>query len=124
MIDEKLMKKNMHHMMVDNNCGKVSDGDHTFDELYDHRCTLFAALCNTHPEMAWKSLHHDDGSMFDNYFICGMNTPYGQATYHYHISKWNLFHVQELTNAPKYDGHTPEEALERISKTFNTEGGK
>ena len=28
--------------------GEVSDGYHTFNELYLHRYTLFAVLCNTY----------------------------------------------------------------------------
>ena len=28
--------------------GKLSDGYHTFDELYHHRAILFATICNTH----------------------------------------------------------------------------
>lgn len=28
------------------NAGEVSDGYHTFDELYEHRVALFIALCN------------------------------------------------------------------------------
>ena len=29
--------------------GKISDGYHTFEELYYHRMILFAVICNTHP---------------------------------------------------------------------------
>lgn len=61
---------------------KISDGYHTFRELYEHRMTLFQALLN---EMAstnsrsqyeildyrnvWKSRKHSDGTMYDNMFI-------------------------------------------------------
>ena len=40
--------------------GKISDGYHTFDELYFHRMILFSVICNTYKEKAWKSKLHDD----------------------------------------------------------------
>lgn len=87
------------------NKGGVSDGSHTFDELYFHRMTLFAVICNSHKKLAWKSWKHDDGTMFDDYFIVGVETPQGQYTYHYQSEHWNLFAVKELDFAPRWDGH-------------------
>lgn len=118
MIDEPLFVRNIRAMMNNDNCGAVSDGDHTFSELYHHRAILTAALFNAYPEMCWKSKQHHDGSMYDGYFIVGMDTPHGQATYHYALSYWWMFHVKELDHAPEYDGHTPEQAIERIAETF------
>lgn len=97
--------------------GSVSDGYHTFDELYHHRAILFSVICNLHPELAWKSKQHDDPNspMYSGMFICGIETPSGQATYHYDIDPyWDIFNVKELERAPKYDGHTPEDAINRI----------
>lgn len=96
--------------------GDVSDGYHTFNELYHHRAVLFSVICNTFKDKAWKSKKHDTGDMFDGMFIVGIETPQGQATYHYDINPyWDMFKVKELPNAPKWDGHTPEEAIRRIS---------
>lgn len=98
----------------------VSDGSHTFGELYHHRAILFASLINVlnntreHSCKTWKSKKHDDSSMFEGYFIVGISTPYGNATYHYSLKYWNIFKCQEIDNAPKFDGHTPDEALRRI----------
>lgn len=100
-----------------NDIGNISDGYHTFNELYHHRALLFATICNEHPELAWKSKQHDDINtpMYEGMFICGINTPLGQATYHYNIDPyWDMFHVRELEKAPIYDGHTPDEAIKRI----------
>lgn len=95
--------------------GKVSDGYHTFDELYHHRAILFTVICHDHAELAWKSRQHDDGTMYDGMFIVGIETPMGQATYHYDIDPyWDMFQVKELEHAPKWDGHTPDQAIERI----------
>ena len=97
--------------------GNLSDGYHTFNELYHHRAILFSVICNSMPDKAWKSKLHDTGDMFDGMFIVGIETPEGQATYHYDIEPyWDMFKVKELEKAPKWDGHTPQEAIERISK--------
>lgn len=97
------------------NMGAVSDGYHTFNELYDHRAKLFAVVCESYKDLAWKSKLHDTGDMYDGMFIVGITTPLGQATYHYDIDPyWDMFNVKELDKAPKWDGHTPTEAIDRI----------
>jgi len=97
------------------NIGEISDGDHTFNELYYHRMILFAVICNTYEYTAWKSWKHEDGTMFDNYFIVGINTPSGDYSYHYHKDYWDIFEVKELLNAPKWDGHKPEDIKRLLS---------
>lgn len=95
--------------------GDTSDGCHTFNELYHHRAVLFSVVCNEQPDIAWKSKRHHDGTMYDGMFIVGINTPEGQATYHYYIDPyWELFRIKELEYAPEWDGHTPDEAIRRI----------
>ena len=97
--------------------GEISDGYHTFNELYDHRCTLFALICADHQDIAWKSLKHHDGTMYDGMFVCGIITKYGQVNYHMNVEPyWNMIHAQELPTAPEWDGHTPKMALERIAQ--------
>lgn len=54
--------------------GEISDGYHTFNELYHHRAVLFSVICNANKEIAWKSKAHADGTMFDGMFIVGINT--------------------------------------------------
>lgn len=87
--------------------GEVDDGDHTFNELYYHRMVLFSIICNQNKDIAWKSWKHEDGTMYEDYFIVGIETPEGQYSYHYHKDYWDEFKVKELSNAPKYDGHKP-----------------
>lgn len=97
--------------------GNLSDGYHTFNELYHHRAILFSVICNAMPDKAWKSKLHDTGDMYDGMFIVGIDTPEGQATYHYDIEPyWDMFKVKELEKAPKWDGHTPQVAIDRLSK--------
>lgn len=106
--------------------GDLSDGYHTFNELYHHRAVLFSVICNIFPDKAWKSRLHDTGDMFEGMFIVGIETPEGQATYHYNIDPyWDMFRIKEFDRAPIWDGHTPEEAINRISKLVaNTKSSK
>lgn len=95
--------------------GKLSDGSHTFNELYYHRMMLFAVICNTYKKKAWKSKLHDDNTMYDDYFIVGLTTPEGDYTYHYHINYWDIFDVKTLEKAPIWDGHMPSHLLRLFS---------
>lgn len=97
--------------------GDTSDGYHTFNELYHHRAILFSVIVKTFSDKAWKSKQHNDGTMYDGMFIVGIDTPDGQATYHYDIDPyWDMFECRELECAPEWDGHTPAQAIERIGK--------
>ena len=96
--------------------GDTSDGYHTFDELYDHRARLFSVIVRDYRDRAWKSRLHHDGTMYEGMFIVGVETPQGQATYHYDIDPyWDMFDCKELACAPEWDGHTPEQAISRIA---------
>ena len=115
MIDKELFIENTKVMLENDDCGLVSDGDHSFNDLYHHRAILTASLFNCNKNICWKSKLHDTGDMFDGMFIVGIDTPNGQATYHYDIEPyWDLFDIKELERAPKWDGHTPTEAISRI----------
>lgn len=97
--------------------GDTSDGYHTFNELYHHRAVLFSVIVKAFSDKAWKSLRHHDGTMYDGMFIVGIDTPEGQATYHYDIDPyWDMFECRELERAPEWDGHTPAQAIERIGR--------
>lgn len=96
--------------------GEVSDGYHTFNELYHHRAVLFSVICNQNKNKSWKAKSHDDGSMYANMFIVGIETPQGQATYHYDVNPyWDMFDIKVLDKAPKWDGHTAKQAISRIA---------
>lgn len=98
--------------------GKVSDGFHTFDELYDHRLGLFAALMLSNPEISWISPLHDDGSRIKGWFIAGMNLPTGPITYHLpnqYLEHLNAGKIKYLNRAPEFDGHTSQDVLQRLA---------
>ena len=96
----------------------VSDGFHTMQELYSHRCILFACLINCNKGISWKSKEHSDGSMFDGWFICGINTEIGNATYHLPIDMWGLLDCKALIKSPEWKGETPQMCLEMLENEF------
>lgn len=108
----QIIKNLDENRLIDTN--KISDGSHTFEELYDHRAKLFSVICSMNKQISWKSKFHDDGTMYEGYFIVGMNTEEGQVSYHYGLCYWDLFDVVELERAPKYDGHDSKDAILRI----------
>lgn len=56
--------------------GDLSDGYHTFDELYEHRCLLFLNLCLQDKTNAfWKP-------DFEGWFCLYWESPSGQISYH------------------------------------------
>lgn len=105
---------------------RISDGYHTFDELYDHRRALTVALCFALPHLAWRSKEHhpDDSPMFEGgYFIVGIDLPTGTITYHYKLSHWDDFaHVPELEHGRKWDGAPPSATVERLLALGQIEG--
>ena len=105
--------------------GDTSDGYHTFNELYHHRAVLFSVIVKAFQEKAWKARLHHDGTMYDGMFIVGIDTPEGQASYHYDIDPyWDMFECRELERAPEWDGHTPAQAIERIGKLEPVQHGR
>lgn len=107
--------------------GSTSDGFHTFDELYEHRLVLNAALFN-----AWglslpkrgptvpvvKSTKHSDGEpcFGGGWFIVVAQLPTGQISYHYEMDHWDLFDIPVVEVAPTYDGHTAADVVSRLTE--------
>jgi hypothetical protein len=109
------------------------DGYHTFDELYEHRITLWITLCRClwamskaaigmgRPDLAlpaWRSKRHSDGELaFEGkHFVLGAWKERGkQMTYHLPIEKWDETEFAEtLEKAPEFDGHTSDDVLTRL----------
>lgn len=98
---------------------KISDGYHTFGELYEHRTILYIALCKAAVNFSipvWKSKVHSDESIWEGWFLLGIHViPGKQITYHLPISKWEECNFAEtLDKAPEFDGHTSNDVLERL----------
>lgn len=108
---------------------EVSDGYHTFGELYRHRHALFCALIKAYDSLitpigptavrAWKSKKHYDGTMYEGHFIAGLTKgtiDQGDIHLSYHIplKMWDRFRCIELERAPFYDGYTSDDVIERL----------
>lgn len=108
---------------------EVSDGYHTMSELYEHRHALFCALCNLIAQdnegssplkfghlNTWKSKLHNDGTMYEGWFIAGITGDNGDITYHLPLEWWEKFRVLEVGRAPEFTGYTSKDVLERLLK--------
>lgn len=97
----------------------ISDGYHTFKELYEHRHLLFISLMITMPEISWIADKHSDGTMYDGWFIAGIDFTHGRITYHLPDRLKSLFenkNIKKREFAPVHDGHTSKDVLERLKK--------
>jgi hypothetical protein len=95
----------------------MSDGYHTFDELYEHRHALFIALCRELKGFPiWRSRRHHDGSTYEGWFIMGIgSSPGEQITYHLPERLWSAVPFAVVLDcAPEWDGHTPEDVVQRL----------
>jgi hypothetical protein len=125
------------------NKGELSDGYHTFNELYEFRKVYNAALFNEWAER-WhqreeairrgqivnadmvfpkydvhKSWRHSDGELCfgGGWFIVVAVLPGGQISNHYEAKDWDLFRIPEYQNAKYvFDGHTSSDVLNRLKQ--------
>lgn len=103
----------------------LSDGYHTFRQLYYQRMMLFAALVKQNRDKAWKSLRHEDGELCfgGGWFIVGIDTPEGSYTYHYEDNYFSLFDCVELERGKHWDGHTEKDVTRLLSLEQETKTG-
>ena len=118
--------------------GELSDGHHTFNELYNFRKVYNAALFNewankndghiNYEKEGWKnppkynvhkSWKHNDGELCfgGGWFIVSAMLPTGLISNHYKAEDWDLFRVPEVEKALyEFDGHTSQDVLNRLKK--------
>lgn len=97
----------------------LSDGFHTFDELYEHRVILFLALLH----MADNQLHGWNPRVIENHFegwdCITCELPTGQISYHVPIEKRPLYdwitERRAASDPSTYDGHTPADVVDRLT---------
>lgn len=123
--------------------GKVSDGYHTIDELYNFRKVYNAILFNEWAKMYYynlemkekqgfnidmeavtkscydvhKSWRHYDGELCfgGDWFIVVAVLPTGQISNHYHAKDWGLFRIPEVEKAKyEWDGHSSQDCIDRL----------
>ena len=99
---------------------KLSDGYHSFDELYEVRCLLFIALIKAHPEKSWRASANHDGQKWEGWFVCGINPEKGkQVTFHLPEKFWSkLDGIETHEINPYFDGHTSADVLARLDSLF------
>ena len=111
---------------------ELSDGYHTYDELYDFRKMYNSVLFNewaTQPVSfnidgsikskfdVHKSWRHNDGELCfgGGWFIVSAMLPTGLISNHYKEEDWDLFQIPEVEKALyEFDGHTPQDVLIRL----------
>lgn len=102
---------------------EVSDGYHTFAELYDHRYLLFVNLALCHRDQAFKTRLNQNGEAWEGWFILGINTQWGQVSYHVPDSMWGFLDgVPEVGQNSGYDGHTSQDVINRLRLLAATGG--
>lgn len=100
--------------------GEVSDGYHTFDELYQYRmlynALAFNALKHEPGAMPHKSMFHSDGEpcFGGGWFIVVAYLDGKQISNHYEMKDWDFFQIEERIRADEWDGHTPADVAARI----------
>lgn len=120
------IKVNSQRGMLDTN--EISDGYHTYGELYNHRIELWITVCRLVQKLfdetatcsqvspVWRTRVHSDGSVIKGWFLLGVYTEAGkQITYHLPDNKWlDCEFADILEDAPEFDGHTSLDVLKRL----------
>ena len=127
-----------------NDRSAISDGYHTFEELYSFRKVYNALLFNEWAKQitretafskdaqgrtmqivvaesnkydVHKSIRHNNGELCfgGGWFVVVAILPSGQITNHYPISDWDLFKIPEVEKAKyEFDNHTSQDVLDRM----------
>lgn len=107
------------YLHEDDMMSNISDGYHTFNELYRYRMLYNAAFFNElakgDVEVCKSHKHYDGEECFGGgWFIVMAKLPTGQISNHYENQYWELFDIPKLDKAWEWDGHTPDEASRRL----------
>lgn len=117
----KIIQDNIDEDKIEN----ISDGYHTFKELYEFRklynAAFFNELVKNNTCKVHKSKRHSDGELCfgGGWFIVMAELPTGQISNHYEMKYWDLFKIPEKEKANVWDGHTPKEAADRLREFLN-----
>jgi hypothetical protein len=102
---------------------QLSDGYHTFAELYEHRHALCLALMRAMPQHWWFSWRHADGELCfggNDWFIVGAELPGGDSvTYHLPAELYPVAvatGAYELREGRPWDGHNAADVVTRLKK--------
>lgn len=114
MIKEEIINNLIQREKVDTN--HISDGFHTFGELYEHRITLFITLCRLLQDRSltriWRCKTDDEW-----FLLCIHSERGAQISYHLPMSKWEdtkFAYTHEPASKPEWDKHTSKDVLNRL----------
>ena len=90
----------------------MSDGYHTFDELYEHRVLLYLNLCLHAPDMCAFKCDYED------WFCLYLESPCGQISYHLPNKYLDVVKKHGIKEDPtyKWDGHDSKKVIERLTE--------
>ena len=102
---------------------KLSDGYHTFEELYEHRCVLWLALLamfesETNLQII-KALKHNDGTFLEDWFLSCVVINGKQISYHLPMKYWDKIAGKAYEVSPlEFDGHTSDDVVKILLQEF------
>jgi len=108
--------------------GKLSDGHHSFQELYEHRNLLFitiARMLHDEGNWTWKSVKDKHGKDLKGWFILGVDYIYPdlaellQITYHLPMSVWKYCKFANTVNKSQWNGHTSQDVIKQLKQMLN-----
>lgn len=108
--------------------GDISDGYHTFDELYEHRCLLFIAWIISVDSHIMDVIPSYIPDHFEGWDLIWTSIPDGtgdlkQISYHVPVKYRHLYrghcNRQEVNSA--YDGHTSGDVIKRITEFLESQ---
>lgn len=91
---------------------KVSDGYHTIEELYEHRCLLWINMCLQNNGDCYLKLNHYEG-----WFLLGMYSSAGNQISYHCPNKYESMVVGKIAeyDGVEFDGHNSSDVLKRLS---------
>lgn len=91
----------------------ISDGHHTFEELYAHRSLLFIKLAIHVPYHTFWRPH------YAGWPVLFIETPAGQISYHFPEKYLPLVEANiERDDNHAWDGHTSSDVLKRLAEVW------
>ena len=108
--------------LPDTEKSQISDGYHTFNELYEHRYVLWICLLNTLNSInldsylkIFKTQKHHDGTQWDGWFLSCLIFNEQQISYHLPMKYWDKIEGEAFEQSPyQFDGHSSDDVLERL----------
>jgi hypothetical protein len=98
---------------------QISDGYHTFGELYKHRYLLFINYCLMNAKKCWWNRNGD----YEGYFCLYCDLPYSDIynQISYHIPDEFLYIIKDIIpfKEMEFDGHTSNVVADRLLANAN-----